>query len=156
MAILSTLKEIWYKQSKLKKVGFIFFVLTIATFVWQQYKKIQAKKKKYPPHLYGLPLIGRAFELIAWNEYMLHKVAPSYGDIVTYNVFNGEFCEINDLDVLNKIYQKAYNRTDLQQDLFTYYGFECPVVACNDNEKWGPRRKTLMRNLTKLLNKLIK
>ena len=153
MSVLSTLREFFQQQSKFRKSCFIFFVLTVLTIIHRMYKKIQARKQKLPPHLYGLPVIGRVLDMIFLNEYILHKILPTHGDIVTYNVLNDQFCEINDIDVLNKLYQKAYDRNDLQQSLFTYYGFECPVVAGNENEKWGLRRKTLMRNLTKLLNK---
>ena len=81
------------------------------------------------------------------------KLLPKYGDLVRFNIGGIPFYEINDAVLTEKIFSKALNRTHLGKDLISRYGFETPVSGANNDEKWEHRRKTIMRNLNKILNK---
>ena len=89
-------------------VGISLLLLRIAV------KKIIGKIYKYPPQLYGLPMIGSLATLILWkDEHFNSELLPIYGDIVKYHIGSMTLYKINDVELLRKVYAKAKDRVEI-------------------------------------------
>ena len=144
----------WSKWNKLQKFFAVCGIMSLLLWLRIQYKKLIGRIYKLPPEVYGLPTIGSLLEGLIYPEKFVHKTLAKYNDLVIVSYGTCRMCMLNNIDLISKVYQKAYQRNKLQDDMFSYFGFETPVVSCNNDKNWEIRRKTLMRNLTKLLNKL--
>ena len=121
-------------------------------------KTLKQTALKYPPQIYGLPIFGSLFTKIFWEEQLIHEILPSYGDIVLYNIgFNKQIC-INNVNLINAIFNKIDNRHPTMAKMFKSYKIEPPVSVINNNlndpQNQTFRRNAILNNLNLLTTKL--
>ena len=152
--LISLIKEFrWQEQSWQVKSGIIFGGCAVFLTLRRIYMAIEAKIYKHPAQLYGLPVVGSLITMAIWKNTFRREVIPKYGDIVMYRIGSYKTYVINDVQLLNAVYNKAVNRLSAEATFWKSYDVQVPVASANNDRDWSRRRKTAMLSITKVMNK---
>ena len=142
------------QQSNLVKIGTVLASVGALWVVRRLSIKGHVLLYKSPPYYPSIPFIGPLYLFMFQLDQLMTKILPKYGDLVEFNMLGIKYCVINNPTILAKIYQKADLRDQTQITFWEKFAVEVPVVASNYQHQWQTRRKILMQNITKLVNKL--
>ena len=117
-------------------------------------KKVTGKMYKYPPQLYGLPIIGSLLTMQIYKGSFLLDLIPSYGDLVRYNVGGVVAHHINNAELVKKVFAKAMDRNKTPQTMMRSYDITLGVPILDNGSDHNLRRRIIMKSFNKLLDKL--
>lgn len=144
----------WNKILRLHKLVSLIGCATTLLISRLIVKKVRANVYKYPPQLYGLPFVGSLVTMQIYKERFMSELLPSYGDIVRYSVGTTCAYQINNAELMKKVFAKAFDRNMILQDLWSSLGLAPGVATINGGHDHDLRRRAIMSSLSKVLDKL--
>ena len=104
-----------------RKAHIVGVIITSILAVHNIYKRVERKRSRYPPGLFGVPYFGSLFTLLYYKEDSFYMdLIPSYGPIVMHNIGQINFISLNDINLVKTMFNHKYclNRCWQTSDLF--------------------------------------